>query len=107
MTKLEFEELVDENITPENYATIEYVYTWHPSISDHDGKREITMLYKIGGMRVIRDMVRSARDAERLETLDRKLRDLREAVKAEFKCLSNGDPLTLCLEDLERKFICD
>ena len=107
MTKAEFEELVDENITPENYETIEYVYTWHPSITDQNGKREIATIYKIGGMRLIRDMVRSARDSERLDAIMRKLNDLRTAIKNEFEELTKGNPLTLVLEDIERKFICD
>lgn len=104
MTKAEFEHLVDENITSEDYETIEYVYTWHPSITDQNGKREIATIYKIGGMRIIRDMVRSARDAERLENINRHLKNLSAAIKEEFESLAKGNPITLCLEDIERKF---
>ena len=40
----------------DDYKTIEYVYTYHPSISETDGKYEIAMIYKLGGMTLIEDM---------------------------------------------------
>ena len=67
MTKEEFEKLAGVQVTPEDYKDIEFVYTWHPSISETDGKRQIATLWNIGGLRLIWDMKDTARIAMNLE----------------------------------------
>ena len=70
-----------ENIkepTDSEYKDIEYVYTWHPAISETRGKRQIAWLYVNFGMCVIRDMYETA---SLYEDLDDELRDAQSKVK--------------------------
>ena len=67
MMKNEFEKLVGKMVSDEEYSTIEYVYTWHPAISETEGKDQITNLYMNYGMTVIEDMVERAGRMENLE----------------------------------------
>lgn len=78
MMKNEFEKLIGKAVSNEEYGTIEYVYTWHPAISETDGKDQITRLYTDYGMTVIEDMVERAR---KMETAERDLRVARTTVK--------------------------
>lgn len=75
MTKQEFESRLEDGktVTNEQYKVIEYVYTYHPAISDISGKDQIAILYDVFGMAVIKDMYPRARRSEELE------RDIREA----------------------------
>lgn len=41
MQKQEFESKAGNNISEDDYKLIELVYTWHPSISEIDGKAQI------------------------------------------------------------------
>lgn len=61
--KHEFEEKLGSQVTEEKYKDIEFVYTFHPSISNTEGKTQIAQLYKLGGIRLIRDMIPTARKA--------------------------------------------
>ncbi len=67
MMKKEFERLTGKTVCDEEYGTIEYVYTWHPAISETEGKDQITRLYTDYGMTVIEDMVERAGKMEKLE----------------------------------------
>ena len=99
MTKSEFIEKVQEycepmkksapGFTDQDYKLIEKVYTFHPSISETDGKRQVAMLFVEFGMRIFRDMVATAEQAEKIEDeirimriqlsdLTRQLQDLKE-----------------------------
>lgn len=60
MNKQEFEKKIGGWISVEQYWDIEFVYTWHPSVPEFNGKEVIAQLYKIGGMRLIRDMMPTA-----------------------------------------------
>ena len=51
MMKHEFEEKLGNQVTEKEYKDIEFVYTFHPSISNTEGKTQIAQLYKIGGIR--------------------------------------------------------
>lgn len=66
MMKHEFEEKLGSQVTESEYKDIEFVYTFHPSISNTEGKTQIAQLYKIGGMRLIKDMIPTARKAQEL-----------------------------------------
>lgn len=68
MMKQEFENLIGAEICAEDYAIIEYVYTWHPSIPNVGGKQKIAELLKIGGMGLIRSMQDKAKWAESIVT---------------------------------------
>jgi len=73
MMKNEFEKLIGKTVSDEEYGTIEYVYTYHPAISETEGKAQIARLYTDYGMTVIEDMVERAGKMEMAE------RDLRVA----------------------------
>jgi hypothetical protein len=57
MMKNEFEDHIGHAVSDEEYSTIEYVHTWHPAISETEGKAQIAKLYTDYGMTVIEDMV--------------------------------------------------
>lgn len=67
MTKEEFTARLQRKVTDAEYADIEFVYNWHPSISNTEGKDQIAYLYNTFGMRIIRDMMPTAKKAEELE----------------------------------------
>lgn len=45
MTKQEFEKRIGAEISQKDYSIVEHVYTWHPSISEVEGKEQIAELY--------------------------------------------------------------
>ena len=67
MMKSEFEERISATVTPEDYKLIEKVYTYHPIIPEVGGKDKIAEIYKVGGMRLIRDMEDTANEAKMIE----------------------------------------
>lgn len=69
----EYKEVEDYHISDELYKTIEYVYTWHPAISDTVGKRQIVHLYCEFGYEFIKKMVPAA---EEMDQIDTEIRDL-------------------------------
>ena len=85
MNKQEFMSKVAE-VTPKEkqihevpdreYSIIEKVYTFHPAISETEGKRQIAELYVNFGMALIMDMV------PRAELMAKKEEELREAQMA-------------------------
>ena len=68
MTKEEFAKLAkisEDDIDPEDYQTIEYVYARHPAIKS---KQDIVNVWKLpNGMMIIRDMVETAKTYEKIE----------------------------------------
>lgn len=74
----------------DEYEEIEYVYAHHPSISDwgHVGHEQIARLYSEFGMRIIRDMYPTAKEAERLRTELIAARNKVERITEELKELS-------------------
>ena len=77
MMKNEFEKLIGKTVSVEEYSTIEYIYTYHPAISETEGKAQIARLYTDYGMTVIEDMVERA---GKMETAERDLRVARTNV---------------------------
>ena len=45
MTKQEFQKRIGAEISQKDYSIVEHVYTWHPSISEVEGKEQIAELY--------------------------------------------------------------
>lgn len=82
-------------ITDEEYAVIEKVYAWHPSISNTDGKSEIAYLYVNFGWVLIVDMLRRAKAVEEKENeINRLQRDLEVSInrlKKEKEMLEIGE----------------
>ena len=62
MMKYEFEaklnelEPIQRTVSDDDYKLIEYVYTFHPSISETEGKRQVALLYHEFGIRIFQDM---------------------------------------------------
>ena len=90
MTRQEFESRIDSNVTAEEYSLIEYVYTFHPSISNTEGKDQIAGIYKIGGMRLIKDMIPTAQKAEQLEKDIHKTTANLQDLRNQYKELKEG-----------------
>lgn len=80
MTREEFENKLEERgvnvrmqcISNEEYALIEKVYQFHPSISETEGKNEIADLFCKFGIAIIRDMAPRAETMMKLESDYRK-----------------------------------
>lgn len=73
MMKCEFEaklselEPIQRTVSDDDYRLIEYVYTFHPSISETDGKRQVALLYHEFGIRIFKDMKPTADRNRELE----------------------------------------
>lgn len=78
------------NPNADEYEEIELVYACHPSISSsgHEGQEQIARLYSEFGMRIIRDMIPTAKEAERLRTELIAARNKVERLTEELKELS-------------------
>lgn len=74
----------------EEMRLIDYVYMYHPCISNTKGKGQIAYLYMHFGMRLIRDMESTARVMENYEIKQRKLREELKALDAEMEDFMNG-----------------
>jgi len=74
MMKQEFEELIQKEITKEEYDLIEMIYTTYPGIHDVYGKKQVADLYKVYGIRIFEDMLPRAEKIYQLEMqiLDKK-----------------------------------
>lgn len=97
MTKQEFESALHayrnmkEAISPQDYALIEKVYAFHPSISETDGKAQVAMLYAEFGIRIFKDMEATADKAVILEkSIHTKRNELAKALD-EFEALRRGE----------------
>lgn len=91
MTKQEFEERIGKAISDSDYRVVETVYTFHPVIDNVLGKDQIAELYKIGGMRVMRDMLDTAKTAMEIESNITSLRGMLAEAESLYKALKNGD----------------
>lgn len=91
MMKHEFEEKLGSKVTESEYKDIEFVYTFHPVISNTEGKTQIAKLYELGGIRLIKDMIPTARKAQLLDgkimTANANLMEL----KRQLEMLANGE----------------
>lgn len=97
MTKHEFEIRSGQEVTDDDYEIIEKVYTWHPVISETEGKEQIVTLYKTGGMPLINSMMEAASlmmDLEkeknqamgRLRKIHNRIRMMKKGNIAEERC---------------------
>mgnify|MGYP000911950086 FL=1 len=93
MTKQELKRLTKRDFTDAEYEAIETVYTFHPAISETEGKQQIASLYDTFGFRIIADMLPTAikakeyeeqiaRKKHELEELQEKYRELRYPIGA-------------------------
>lgn len=77
MMKDEFEKLVGQKVSSEEYKDIEKVYMWHPSISNTKGKEQVANYWKEG---LIQDLLPRAvsisDNEEKRRTLAKDIQDL-------------------------------
>jgi len=85
MMKHEFEKLAKCEVSTDDYAIIEIVYLYHPSI---DIKDDIVYLYKLFGMVTIKDMLPRAEAVRQLEHRAQELKLEIERIKEEIAELS-------------------
>lgn len=90
MTKQEFEERILGTVSASQYDLIEEVYNFHPSISNTKGKDEIADIYKKFGMRLIYDMLPTAREAKRIDNEMAEYRSKIEELQAHYDELKRG-----------------
>ena len=94
MTKQEFRALTKRDFTDEEYEIIEIVYTFHPSISETEGKMQIANLFDNFGFRIIADMLPTAVKAREYEELIvEKKHELEELLEA-YNELKNPNAAT-------------
>lgn len=90
MMKNEFEEMIGESVTDEEYQLIEEVYLWHPAIRSASGKEEVAELYKSFGIVIFYDMYPRAKKAKDIEKNIRMLDKTREELVDKLKLLKMG-----------------
>ena len=90
MIKEEFRDLVGLEVSDEDYAVIEKVFQFHPSISEVSGKEEVAKLYKSFGMSVFYDMLpRAEKNCELVRQL-RQAQAEADHIKQEMEKLTHG-----------------
>ena len=90
MTRVEFETLINKNVTDRQYEAIELVYTYHPCISETRGKKQIAELYNTYGMRIITDMMPTATKSKNYEERIMKGRQELDELQQEFEEFKKG-----------------
>ena len=105
MMEDEFESRIGREVSSSEYKEVEYVYTWHPAITDVEGKDQIAAIFNAGGMMVIRSMKEAAAMAETIEEEMRaELRKV-ERLKERLQRLRDGDTgYERCIKDVEKAF---
>lgn len=102
MQKEEFEWIVGRDVPSRDYALVEQVYTWHPSIREAGGRDQMAVLYQTFGMPAISDM---AETAGMMMSLDAELRRAQmhvEHLKTRIQRVRQGDTAyEKCRKDLE------
>ena len=91
MMKDEFEKLIGKSVPMEEYKAIEMVYTWHPAISNTEGKKQMQTLYTQFGMSVINAMVPVAKKMIELDEERRHLEAKLKIIGEREQMLSEGD----------------
>lgn len=87
MTKQELKRLTKRDFTDAEYEAIETVYTFHPAISDTEGKQQIANLFDTFGFRIIADMLPTAIKAKELEEQITRKRHELEELQEEYRKL--------------------
>ena len=105
MMQQEFEKLLGGTVTINDYAIIEFVYTYHPCISDTEGKKQIVDLYKTGGMLVMQGMMDAARFARDIELEEKELLEKMNTLKERMTDIKDGRlDFEYCLADMKKYF---
>lgn len=78
MMQSELQARIGESVTPNQYAVIERVYAYHPSIPEVHGKAVIADIWRRGGFYAITQMLSEANDAAAKENGAEPVKDIRD-----------------------------
>lgn len=81
MLESEFERLTDKPFTSEEFEKIHYVYCYYPGIMTH---ADIALIWAIGGIRLINDMMPTAQKIANAEQEMHKARRIYEAARERY-----------------------
>lgn len=90
---------VKAGISDNDYKSVEFVYTWHPAISEVNGKEQIARIYVDFGMSVISDMIPRSRLMRERETEFMRIQSSLNELKGEIEDLKKGVSLDMFQED--------
>ena len=92
MTKQEFESRLHGGmVSDREFSKISEVYASHPSIDAVKGKDQIAALFEVFGMRIIEDMLPTARKAAEMTEAMRLLRLQLVELKDSYERLKRGE----------------
>ncbi len=70
MIKEEFQDMIGQIVSDEDYKVIEKVYQFHPAVNEVSGKEEVAELYKRFGLAIFNDLLpRAERSCELIKQL--------------------------------------
>lgn len=90
---------VKAGISDNDYRSVEFVYTWHPAISEVNGKEQIAKIYVDFGMSVISDMVSRSHIMREKETELMRLQSSINELKGDIEDLKKGVSLDMFQKD--------
>lgn len=88
MLESEFQRLTDKPFTPEEFEKIHYVYCYYPGVETH---ADIALIWAIGGIRLIEDMMYTAKRVADAEQELRKARRMYETAKERYHEVLDGN----------------
>lgn len=77
-------------VTSEMFSDINFVYTWYPTISETEGKKQIAYLYLTFGFAIIQDMYDRAKEALSLTESIRSAQAEVDVLKKKLVKLTSG-----------------
>lgn len=87
MTREEFNERVNKEVPEKEYKVIEFVYQFHPLISETEGKDQVAWLYNNLGIGIFEEMEEKAAEAKGFEDEIRKTRIKLKKLEEEYAIL--------------------
>ena len=88
MLQEEFKRLTDKPFTEEEFEKIHYVYIFYPGIVTH---ADIALIWAIGGIRLIEDMLPTARKIDEAEQRVQAARTRYETAKEHLNAVLSGE----------------
>lgn len=88
MLQSEFERLTDKPFTEDEFTKIHYVYCYYPGIMTH---ADIALIWAIGGIRLINDMMPTAQKIANAEQEMHKARRIYEAARERYREVFDGN----------------
>ena len=70
----EFASRVSKKVSDDDFKLIDFVYMWHPLISEVEGKDQVAYLFNQFGIGIFREMEPKANEAMRIEVEISKLK---------------------------------